>query len=226
MNAATLRPIARTLLRSYQVRSSRSIDLAEAMCKGRPVSWSDGEVICAEGDPSSDMFIILKGSVRVMRNDTEGRPRELAVLKAPTMIGQMGLVDGSARSASCLAVGKVGSLSISLDTFRDILSEASAPCSAFRHLLLASMNMQLSTANEKIRRLVEDIEQEQAGKEKVVSSKPITQEPPKSSSERLMEIAGVLDGWNIDASGVDDVDFVEDEDMKRTREARSAKRRR
>ena len=222
MNATTLRPIARTLLRSYQVRSSRSIDLAEAMCKGRPVSWSDGEVICAEGDPSSDMFIILKGSVRVMRNDANGYPRELAVLKAPTMIGQMGLVDGSARSASCLAVGKVGSLSISLETFRNILSEASAPCSAFRHLLLASMNMQLSTANEKIRQLIEDIEQEGAEKSK---DKVIQKEPPKSSAERLMEIAGVLDGWNIDTHGIDDVNFVEDEDMKRTREARNAKRR-
>ena len=160
-----------------------------------------------------------------MRNDANGYPRELAVLKAPTMIGQMGLVDGSARSASCLAVGKVGSLSISLDTFRVILSEASAPCSAFRHLLLASMNMQLSTANEKIRRLIEDIEEEQAGIEKS-QEKVIQKEEPKSSSERLMEIAGVLDGWNIDASGVDDVNFVEDEDMKRTREARNAKKRR
>lgn len=222
MNAATLRPIARTLLRSYQVRSSRSIDLAEAMCKGRPVSWSDGEVICAEGDPSSDMFIILKGSVRVMRNDANGFPRELAVLKAPTMIGQMGLVDGSARSASCLAVGKVGSLSISLDTFRTILSEASAPCSAFRHLLLASMNMQLSTANQKIRQLIEDLEQSSA--EKVIEKKP--KPNPKSSSEKLMEIAGVLDGWNVDTKGVDDVNFVEDEDMKRTREARNANKRR
>ena len=40
-----------------------------------------------------------------------------------------------------------------------------------------------------------------------------------------MEIAGVLDGWKMDASGVDDVKFVEDEDMKRTREARAAKKR-
>ena len=40
-----------------------------------------------------------------------------------------------------------------------------------------------------------------------------------------MEIAGVLDGWSIDTHGIDDVDFVEDEDMKRTREARNAKRR-
>ena len=221
MNATTLRPIARTLLRTYQVRSSRSIDLAEAMCKGRPVSWSDGEVICAEGDPSSDMFIILKGSIRVMRNDAKGFPRELAVLKAPTMVGQMGLVDGSARSASCLAVGKVGSLSINLETFRAILAEPSTPCAAFRHLLLASMNMQLSTANEKIRQLINDIEKEE--EEKAQPQK--TKAAAKSSSDRLMEIAGVLDGWRIDTKGVDDVNFVEDEDMKRTREARQAKKR-
>ena len=37
-------------------------------------------------------------------------------------------------------------------------------------------------------------------------------QPKESSSERLLKIAGVLDGWNVDSDGVDDmnIDFVED----------------
>ena len=40
-------------------------------------------------------------------------------------------------------------------------------------------------------------------------------QPKESSSERLLKIAGVLDGWNVDSDGVDDmnIDFVEDEDI-------------
>ena len=221
MNIETLRPIARSLLRSYEVRSARSTDLAQAIIRGRPSSWSDGDVICTEGEQSEDMFIILKGSVRIMRKDAQGTLRELAVLGPPTMIGQMGLVDGSVRSATCIANGSVGALTIDTSTFKNILEDATSAGSAFRHLLLASMNMQLSTANGKIRKLIEDIEKEERQKQE-----PRKQETPKaSSSDRLMEIAGVLDGWKMDASGVDDVKFVEDEDMKRTREARNAKKR-
>ena len=221
MNIETLRPIARSLLRSYEVRSARSTDLAQAIMRGRPSSWSDGDVICTEGEQSEDMFIILKGSVRIMRKDAQGTLRELAVLGPPTMIGQMGLVDGSVRSATCIAKGSVGALTIDTATFKNILEDATSAGSAFRHLLLASMNMQLSTANGKIRKLIEDIEKEEKQKQE-----PQKQEVPQaSSSDRLMEIAGVLDGWKMDASGVDDVKFVEDEDMKRTREARNAKKR-
>lgn len=221
MNLETLRPIARSLLRSYEVRSARSTDLAQAIIRGRPSSWSDGDVICTEGEQSEDMFIILKGSVRIMRKDAQGTLRELAVLGPPTMIGQMGLVDGSVRSATCIAKGGVGALTINTSTFKNILEDATSAGSAFRHLLLASMNMQLSTANGKIRKLIEDIEREEKQKQKPKEE----QTPTASSSDRLMEIAGVLDGWKMDTSGVDDIKFVEDEDMKRTREARSAKKR-
>ena len=224
MNVDTLRPIAQTLLRSYEVRSARSSDLASAIVKGKLTSWSDGKTLCTEGEPSDDMYIILKGNVRIVRNDANGVARELAVLKAPTMIGQMGLVDGSLRSATCVAQGKVGAITINIATFRSILEEANSASSAFRHLLLASMNKQLFTANGKIRQLIEDIEkEEQSKKQNKKSSKK--QAPTQSSSDRLMEIAGVLDGWKMDSSGVDDVEFVEDDDMKRTREARGRKKR-
>ena len=164
MNVDTLRPIAQTLLRSYEVRSARSSDLAAAIVKGRLTSWSDGKALCSEGEPSDNMYIILKGKVRIIRNDATGEPRELAVLQAPTMIGQMGLVDGSQRSATCVAQGKVGAITINISTFRNILAEANSASSAFRHLLLASMNKQLFTANAKIRQLIEDIEKEEKSK--------------------------------------------------------------
>jgi len=41
-----------------------------------------------------------------------------------------------------------------------------------------------------------------------------------------MKIAGVLDGWEITASGLEDeIELVEDEDMRRTREAKGQPRR-
>ena len=226
-----LKPIARSLLRTYQVRSSRSADLVTALSYGTKETWQDGYTICKEQDQSHDMFIILKGEIVILRNDINGVPRELVTLSPPSMIGQMGLVDGSPRSATCVAKGTVEALSITDGIFEQILKEPSLAASAFRHLLLASMTNQLATANEKIRGLIADMEKEQEvekNREMEEWRKKLRTEnqPKESSSERLLKIAGVLDGWNIDSDGVDgmDIDFVEDEDMKRTRKARQNSR--
>ena len=233
MKSETLRPVARQLLRTYQVRSSRSKDLAEALSCGKLCSWSDGEKICQEREKSLSMFVILKGDIRVLREDAHGELRELVILHAPTMVGHMGLVDKSPRSATCIAKGHVGAISIDMEIFNAILSEASDSSSAFRHLLLASMTMQLSTANQKIRDLITDIEQgklNQHQKEVANWREKMQEENQKrsdseSSSDRLMKIAGVLDGWTLETEGVEEVEFYEDEDMRRTREAREARKR-
>jgi CRP-like cAMP-binding protein len=231
MDAESLRPVARTLLRTYQVRSARSKNLAIALSKGTACSWGDGEKICEEGGASDSMFVIIKGSVRVVKKDIKGIEKELATLPPPSMIGQMGLVDGSLRSATCLASGEVGALLISEHVFNQLRTEASPAGSAFRHLLLSTMMSQLSSANQKIRDLISDMENEQNQSTKA-EEKPTTtdekepvaepQKPKGSSSERLLKIAGVLDGWNIQEEDIEnlDVELYEDEDMKRTREAR------
>ena len=228
MDEETLRPVARNLLRTYMVRSSRSRDLATALMKGNLHSWSANEQLCKEGEASNDMFVILKGQLRVMRKDTHGENKELAVLDPPAMVGQMGLVDGSPRSATCEAVTQLGALVIDQRAFNSLLEEPSAAGSAFRHLLLSSMTRQLTTANQKIRDLITDMEKEEATQKEAKASETKTLDPKKStqpsSSDRLLQIAGVLDGWTIETEGISDVEFYEDEDMKRTREARERKR--
>jgi len=221
MDAEKLRPTARQLLRAFQVRSARSRDLANALAKGELISFSDGDYLCNEGDGSDSMFVVIKGSVKVLKKDVQGIDKELAVLSPPSIIGQMGLVDGSLRSASCVAVNSVGAISISLKKFNQILSALSPDASAFRHLLISTMMAQLSSANSKISALISDIEDDM--------TKPIQKKQPlkrESEADRLMKIAGVLDGWDVSASGIHDksIKLVEDEDMKRTREARGRKR--
>ena len=218
MNGEKLRPTARQLLRAFQVRSARSRDLANALAKGELQTFADGETLCSEGDTSDDMYVIIKGSVKVLKKDPQGIPKELAVLPPPSIIGQMGLVDGSLRSASCVAVGSVGSICITLRKFNDILQEFSPESSAFRHLLISTMMQQLSSANQKISSLISDIEKD--AKEEI----PVKKRDP-SDEDRLMKIAGVLDGWEVTASDlVTDIKLIEDEDMKRTREARNRNR--
>ena len=221
MKAEELRPVARKLLRTYQVRSTRSRNLALALGKGTKTLWGSGDLICSEGQPSDSMFVTIEGSVQVLKRDSTGKEKELAVIPAPSMIGQMGLVDGSNRSATCRAASSIIGISISKQTFNALLQEQSPEGSAFRHLLISTMMGQLSSANDKISGLVDDLVEEQTAE----VSKANTEEIKK---DKLMKIAGVLDGWDVKEGDVDDletIEFVLDDDMRRTKEAREKARR-
>ena len=217
MKSEDLRPVARKLLRTYQVRSTRSRNLALALSKGVTSTWEDGEIICNEASPSNSMFVTVEGSVQVLKRDSTGNLKELAVIPPPSMIGQMGLVDGSARSATCKANSTIKGITISKTIFNALLQEQSPEGSAFRHLLISTMMGQLSSANEKIGSLVDDLIEEQTAE---IPIEPNTEE----KKDKLMQIAGVLDGWDVKADEIDDVEFFEDDDMKRTREARNRRR--
>ena len=79
---------------------------------------------------------------------------------------------------------------------------------------------QLTSANDKISGLVDDLVEEQTAE----VSKASTEEIKK---DKLMKIAGVLDGWDVKEGDVDDletIEFVLDDDMRRTKEAREKAR--
>ncbi len=64
----------------------------------------DGEVIFTEGDPSGSAFVIVKGGVELTKSSKHGAVK-LARLKAGELFGEMGIIDGSPRSATSRAVG-------------------------------------------------------------------------------------------------------------------------
>jgi len=216
LNAEVLKPIARKLLRTHRVQGVRPEDLAQALSVGKPRRVPDGKRLCTEGEPSASMFILLKGSIQVLRKDDRGEERELAVLSAPALVGHMGLVDGSPRSASCVAKGEIGCLKVTRVTFQGLLESPVASGGAMRRLILASLIGQLTSANTRIKEMIASPE-----------AQPSVAAPKRRdiSSDDILKLAGVLDGWSVDRSAVDtNVRFVEDEDMKRTREARARKK--
>lgn len=214
MNAAQLIPVARALLRSHSARGARPDDLAEALSAGRPASLDDGAQLCREGEASDALFVLLRGRVQVTRADSEGTDRELATIQAPALIGHMGLVDGSARSATCTARGPLVLLSIDGATFRALLGRPDDAGAAMRSLILTSLIQQLSTANDKVRDLLQQVDDGSPAQGRA-PGKRLVQE------EDVLRLAGVLDGWSVDTSDLnEEIEFVEDDDARRTREAR------
>ena len=63
-----------------------------------------GGAIIREGDPGDFMLFIIDGLVDVTKNDRWGVVKRIAVVKSGQALGEMSMIDGEARFASCTAI--------------------------------------------------------------------------------------------------------------------------
>ncbi|PKK89662.1 MAG: hypothetical protein CVV64_13380 [Candidatus Wallbacteria bacterium HGW-Wallbacteria-1] len=75
--------------------------------------YKSGELICREGEPGRELFVILYGSVSVIKTDTSSRDRVLMTLGDMDSFGEMTLIDVMPRSATikCDSPTRTASLS-------------------------------------------------------------------------------------------------------------------
>lgn len=72
-----------------------------------PRKYRRGQVLCNEGDPGESIYILEEGQLRVTQWTATGDEAVLAVVEAPSAVGELSLLDGSPRSATLTAVGPV-----------------------------------------------------------------------------------------------------------------------
>ena len=111
------------------------------------LSLRAGDVILEESkqSPDHDLFVVVKGRVRVelasSEGDAEGRPsKRLAVLKSGDVFGEMGFLKGRHRSARVLAYSDVVALKVN----RDKLFELFVPNPRLGYLVMRNLAAILS----------------------------------------------------------------------------------
>ena len=62
-----------------------------------------GTIIFKEGDPGSYMCLLVKGEVEIFKYDQEGKPHRIVQVQRGKTVGEMSIVDGEQRSATCIA---------------------------------------------------------------------------------------------------------------------------
>lgn len=82
-------------------------EIADIVRLFKPMSVAPGTLLCREGEPGTGIFVIEKGSVEIMKATVQGDTQVVAILPAPTVVGEMALIDGAHRSASARAVDAV-----------------------------------------------------------------------------------------------------------------------
>ena len=63
-----------------------------------------GIMVIREGDAGDFMMLVLEGQIEVMKQDRWNAPRLIAVLDPGQTVGEMSMIDGQPRFASCTAV--------------------------------------------------------------------------------------------------------------------------
>jgi len=124
------------------IRKKFDLDLAKKIVKSVPLfdSFSDqkvsyllersnvysfgrDEVIMMAGDEISQMYIVLKGQVRVVDVSLDGQERVMAFRHRGDCFGDVGLLDSKSDSATVIANEQCKVLWISKDVFEDIFLE-------------------------------------------------------------------------------------------------------
>jgi small-conductance mechanosensitive channel/CRP-like cAMP-binding protein len=82
--------------------------------------FARGEVIVRQGDPGDSLFLIADGEVGVVLS-VDGAERQVATLTGGDILGELSLVTGEARTATCIAVQDAHVHEIDHALFRKLL---------------------------------------------------------------------------------------------------------
>lgn len=106
-------PILRELPQDFIDRLRNRVEL---------VSYSPGEVICRQGDVADAFFLVRMGHVKVFEAYADGQNLVLSYLSRGQYFGEMGLLGGGERTASCSALDHVELVRIGKDDFHEMTS--------------------------------------------------------------------------------------------------------
>ena len=90
------------------------------------VRLADQEVLFSEGDMPDALYLVLEGSIEVLKNDTSGQPQSIAYIHANDFIGELAILDGGPRSATARAAGVARLLAISKEVIVTHLGQSAA----------------------------------------------------------------------------------------------------
>src|SRR5262249_52264280 len=84
----------------------------------REQSFADGAIVCQQGEPGRQLYVIVAGGVRVFRTEPDGSIVQLARLQAGQSFSELSLIEGQPRAATVVADGELSVLTIDGEDFR------------------------------------------------------------------------------------------------------------
>lgn len=109
-----------------------------------------GDVIMREGDDGDFLVIILTGQVSVLKTGRNGEHKQLAVVGPGASLGEMSLINGKPRLATCVAKEPTDMAVLTRDTLYDTLVLHPSLGNKVLLILLQVLSNRLREANERL----------------------------------------------------------------------------
>ena len=99
-------------------------DLAKVSALAQIRSYPARAVVVTQGEPAAALYAIVTGRLKVTTSDPEGRDTVLGIMGEREVFGEVALIDGGARSATCIAVEPCNLLVLDRALFLELLGNS------------------------------------------------------------------------------------------------------
>jgi CRP/FNR family transcriptional regulator, cyclic AMP receptor protein len=123
-----------------------------------PAGFEAGETIFEEGGPEERLYVITSGTVQVHKMVLPGRRHHLATIRAPTVVGEMGLLTEPRAAASVEARTSVEAYSIDRDGFLEMLDADSPAACKVVYELGRTLASRMARTDESIAGIIAQLE--------------------------------------------------------------------
>jgi small-conductance mechanosensitive channel/CRP-like cAMP-binding protein len=117
------------------VLDAQQLDALVAACNVRPLPSNTAFI--RQGEPGTSMFVILEGAARVSVSVADGEARDLAVLAAGDIVGEMSLMTGAPRAATVTSLTAVRVLEVTKESIETFLKATPGLLERFGQVLAA-----------------------------------------------------------------------------------------
>ena len=114
-----------------------------------------GQALIREGDTGDWMLLLLSGTVDVTKARDSGVPSRVAVIQTGAAVGEMSLLDGSPRYATCTAISDVEAAVLTRATISGLIKEHPAIGAKLLVQLTQLLARRLRNASNQVVRLVQ-----------------------------------------------------------------------
>ena len=115
-----------------------------------------GAEIIHEGEPGDFMVLIIEGSVEILKLDPRGLPQRLAVAGPGKTLGEMSLIDGEPRFASCVSLERLVFAVLDREALIRIVSEEPKIGVKILMELLMLLNQRLRSVSGELMKCLEN----------------------------------------------------------------------
>ena len=115
---------------------------------------SPGEMIIQEGDVDDYMLFLVEGRVNIVKSDSQGEVRPMSVVGPGSTLGEMSMIDGEPRFATCIAIDTTTFAVLSREKMVKIIMEEPALGSKILIKLVTLLSQRLrSTSSDLLHHL-------------------------------------------------------------------------